>query len=287
VTTSRRGLWRWLAAGGCLAWCAAALTGSTSTAAATREPLRVLQMNLCDSGIAGCYTGRSVNEAAVVIGSDRPRVVTLNEVCRQDVTTLARALSDVSSGAVASLFEAARDRRTGGPYRCVNGQQYGIGLLVRLASPNHGYIRYSGVYPSQDPRDPEERAWLCLNAVTQFYACTTHLDSKSTTVALAQCRYLLDTAIPTARGQGGYQPTVLGGDLNLRQASAPDVRSCIPAGYIHAGDGGEQQIVATDDFTVDARLPMGMKGTTDHPSLLVTLVPGRPGSMRCRSGPVH
>ena len=275
MTTSRRVLWRWVAAGGCLVLCAAVLTGSTLTAATTREPLRVLQMNLCDSGIAGCYTGRSVDAAAVVIRSDRPSVVTLNEVCRQDVTTLARALSDVGGGSVVSLFEAAGDRHTGGPWRCVNGQQYGIGLLVRIPSPYHGYVRYSGVYPHQDPRDPEERAWLCLNAVTQFYACTTHLDSHSSAVALAQCQYLLNTAIPAVRAQGGYQPTVLGGDLNLQQGHTPDVRSCVPADYIHAGDGGDQQVMATDDFTVSARRPMGMNGTTDHPSLLVTLVPGR------------
>jgi hypothetical protein len=264
-----------MAAGGCLVWCTAALTASTTTAAATREPLRVLQMNLCDSGIAACYTGRSVHAASVVIRSDRPSVVTLNEVCRQGVTTLARALSDAGSGTVVSLFEAARDRRTGGPFRCINGQQYGIGLLVRVPSPYHGYVRYSGVYPRQDPDDPEERAWLCLNAVTLFYACTTHLDSKSTTVALAQCRYLLRTAIPVMRGQGGYQPTVLGGDLNLRQGHAPDVHSCVPAGYIHTGDGGKQQVIATEDFAVGARWRMGMNGTTDHPSLLVTLVPDR------------
>jgi hypothetical protein len=275
VTTWRRGLWRWVAAGGCLVWCTAALTASTTTAAAAREPLRVLQMNLCDSGIAGCYTGRSVSEASLVIRSDRPGVVTLNEVCRQDVTTLARVLSDLGSGAVVSIFEAARDRRTGGPFRCVNGQQYGIGLLVRVPSLYRGYVRYSGVYPLQDPGDPEERAWLCLNAVTQFYACTTHVDNESPIVALAQCRYLLKTAIPAVRVHGGYQPTVLGGDLNLPQGRVPDVRSCVPAGYIHAGDGGEQQVVATDDFTVGARQRVGMRGTTDHPSLLVTLVPGR------------
>jgi Endonuclease/Exonuclease/phosphatase family len=274
VTTSRRGLWRWLAAAGCLVWCTAALTGST-VASATHEPLRVLQMNLCDSGIAACYTGRSVNEASAVIRADRPRVVTLNEVCRQDLTTLARALSDIGSGAVVSLFEAARDRRTGGPFQCVNGEEYGIGLLARIPASYHGYVRSSGLYPRQNPGDPEKRAWLCLNAVTQFYACTTHLDSKSPTVALAQCRYLLETAIAAVRTKGGYQPTVLGGDLNLGQGNAPDVRSCVPAGYVHAGDGGEQQVIATNDFTVGGRRTVSMNGTTDHPSLLVTLVPGR------------
>jgi len=275
MTKSRRGLRRWVAAGGCLVWGVAALAGSSSSVAATGQPLRVLQMNLCDSGIAGCYTGRSVDEAAVVIRADRPHVVTLNEVCRPDVTTLAKALSDVGGGGVVSLFQAARDRRGGGPFRCVNGQEYGIGLLVRIPSPEHGYAGYRGVYPRQDPRDPEERAWLCVNAVTHFVACTTHLDSKSTAVALAQCRYLLDTAIPAIPARDGHPPTVLGGDLNLRQGHAPDVRSCVPAGYVHAGDGGEQQVMATNDFAVSTRESIGMNGTTDHPSLLVTLVPGR------------
>jgi hypothetical protein len=250
------------------------LAGSTP-AAATREPLRVLQMNLCDSGIAGCYSGRSMHEASLVIRSERPDVVTLNEVCGQDVTTLARVLSDVGSGTAVSLFEPARDRRTGGPFRCVNGQQYGIGLLVRMSPPYHGYVRYSGVYPRQNPADPEDRVWLCLNTATRFYACTTHLDSHSTTVALAQCRYLLETAIPDVRLRGGYQPTVLAGDLNLRNGHAPDVRSCLPAGYLHAGDGGEQQVMATGDFTIGAHRAMSMNGTTDHPSLFVTLIPGR------------
>ena len=68
-----------------------------------------------------------------------------------------------------------------------------------MPSPYHGYVRYSGVYPRQYLGDPEERAWLCLDAVTRFYVCTTHLDSKSSSVALAQCRYLLETAIPDVR----------------------------------------------------------------------------------------
>ena len=38
---------------------------------------------------------------------------------------------------------------------------------------------------------------------------------------------------------------------------------------------GDRLNLAGVDFTVTARRPMGMNGTTDHPSLLVTLVPGR------------
>ena len=53
--------------------------------------MSVLQMNLCNSGWAGCYTGRSVREAAAVIRAERPDVVTLNEICRDDLVAAGRA----------------------------------------------------------------------------------------------------------------------------------------------------------------------------------------------------
>jgi hypothetical protein len=252
----------------------ALLTGPAETGKVVRRPFRVLQMNLCDSGIASCYTGRSVTEAAMVIRAGAPDVVTLNEVCQGDVGALARTMTDVHPSGTVSAFKAVADRRTGGATRCRNGQPYGIGLLVHL-SPDHGHTTYGGIYPIQDTGDPEERAWLCVNAIADFYACTTHLASTSGTVALAQCGYLLGTAIPSVRGQGGYEPTVLGGDLNLRHGGSPDLRSCVPSGYLRADDGGVQQIMATTEFTVSSSISIDMNGTTDHPSLLVTLAVAR------------
>ena len=43
----------------------------------TREDggVRVLQMNLCDSGLARCYTGRSVSQASDVIRAEVPDAV--------------------------------------------------------------------------------------------------------------------------------------------------------------------------------------------------------------------
>jgi endonuclease/exonuclease/phosphatase family metal-dependent hydrolase len=269
---SYRGLRRSVAVVACLVCSAALLTGSPAAGGVTGTPLRVLQMNLCDSGIARCYTGRSVTEAAAVLRASAPDVVTLNEVCQDDVYALDRALADVyRGGTVVRAFRAAADRRTGGAVRCRNGQPYGIGLLVHITAPYDGYTTYGGIYPIQDTGDPEERVWLCLHAVARFYACTTHLASTSAAIALAQCGYLLREAIPAVRARGGYGPTVLGGDLNLTYGGAPDVRSCLPSGYPRTDDGGVQQIVATADFTVDSSRSIGMDGATDHPSLLVTL----------------
>jgi endonuclease/exonuclease/phosphatase family metal-dependent hydrolase len=232
-------------------------------------------MNLCDSGLAGCYTGRSAREAAAVIRAVTPDLVTVNEVCRDDLATLQQALADGASAGVVSgvvsAFLPALDRRTGGAFRCRNGQPYGIGLIVRQPPGSPPSRSTSGVYPTQDRGDPEERVWLCLDE-TSVVVCTTHLANTSVTVARAQCSYLLNTAIPAARARNAATPVILGADLNLRAGSA-DLRTCLPATDRRADDGGVQEVVATPEFAVASRRSIGMQATTDHPGLLVTLTP--------------
>ncbi len=257
---------------------AVALSGGSSATPGPAGPttLRVLQMNLCNSGQAGCYTGRSVARAGAVIRAEAPGLVTLNEVCRDDVAALERVLAEARpGGTVLSAFAAARHGRTGEPYRCLTGQPYGVGLLVSVPAPYRGHTVHSGIYPMQDPVDPEHRAWLCVAVTGAFHACTTHLAYTSAFLALDQCAHLLGTAIPALHRQAGYQPTVLGGDLNLRPGGSPDVRACLPRGYLRAGDGAVQQVVATTDFVVGGRRSIGMAGTTDHASFLVTLTTAR------------
>jgi hypothetical protein len=122
----------------------------------------------------------------------------------------------------------------------------------------------------QDPGDPEQRVWLCLHAVADLYACTTHLANTIGTLALAQCDYLLHTVVPALRRQAGQDPVVLGADLNLISGGSPDARSCL-TGYRHADDGARQYVVATAHFRVRSSRSIDMHGTTDHPGLLVDL----------------
>jgi endonuclease/exonuclease/phosphatase family metal-dependent hydrolase len=237
--------------------------------------VRVLQLNLCDSGIAACYTGRSVTEAAAVIRAEAPDLVTLNEVCQDDVSILQRALG----GTAVSAFQAARDRRTGNAYRCRNGRQYGIGVVSRWPSVP-GSSAGAGIYPTQDGEDPEERAWLCLDvaAVPAVAVCTTHLAYTKREVAAAQCRYLFGTVVARLRAQDGAAPLVVGGDLNLGSGDSPDLRACLPAGSALVDDGGEQHVVATPEYVVESSRTIDLHDTTDHPGLLVRLVArtGRP-----------
>jgi hypothetical protein len=250
----------------------AAELGAIATSLPSRYPFWVLQLNLCNSGFAGCYQGgQSIPEAATVIQNNAPDVVTLNEICENDVPQLASTLANVYSGStVVWAFKAAVDRRTGGPYKCKNGQSYGIGLLAHI--PGYaGHSTSSGIYASQDTSSNEERAWLCLNATGNYYACTTHLASTSGSVALNQCKYLMNTAIPSVRASGGgYRPTVMGGDLNLRYGGFPDAQSCVPSGYFRKGDGGVQHIMATTDFTFSSSKKISMT-YTDHVGWFVAL----------------
>lgn len=272
---------------GCLVACAA--TASAPTTAGTSAPrpnpgppasVRLLQMNLCNSGIAGCYTGRSTAEAAAVIRTEVPDLVTLNEVCEDDVPVLERALADVAPGGTAvSAFQPHRDGRTGAPYRCRNGRLYGLGVVSRWPTVP-GSAGDRGVYPAQDPDDPEQRAWLCLDvgavgegAGPAVAVCTTHLAYTRREVARAQCEHLFGVVVAGLRAREGAVPVVVGGDLNLGSGADPDLKACLPAGSALVDDGGAQHVVGTPEFTVDGSRTIALR-ETDHPGLLVTLTLG-------------
>lgn len=252
-----------------VACCTAAGIGAVAAARASHRPaahatLRVLQMNLCNSGIAGCYTGRSVARAAEIIRSERPDLVTLNEICQADVATLEQAMP---AGPVVTAFRPAVDGRTSAAVHCRNGEEYGIGLLARTRLRA---TTYGGEYPMQDSDDVEHRVWLCIR--TDRYVCTTHLDSVTPSVAYQQCSFLLRLALPHLLAEHGRESVVLAGDLNLETGHGPDPRTCIPTGYAHADDDARQHVVATD-YRIASSRTIDMRGTTDHPALLVDLAP--------------
>jgi hypothetical protein len=245
--------------------CAAAslvgLAGLAGSAAAAPQQVRVLQLNLCNSGRAGCYTGRSVAQAAVVIRATAPDVVTLNEICENDVADLALTLAEARpGGTIATGFQAAHNDLADEPVRCNNGRDFGIGLLVHVRQPRGNPLREGGIYPMQFARD-EYRAWLCLRPSAEFAACTTHLPDGAATTALAECVYLFGTLIPAM----GARTAVVGADLNL---GADDARECHPPGYVLVADRIVQYVLATADLRLDAVRIIDMRGATDHPGLL-------------------
>ncbi|MEE3922734.1 hypothetical protein V2I01_43265 [Micromonospora sp. BRA006-A] len=176
----------------------------------------MLQMNLCNSGRAGCYTGRAVPRAADVIAAEAPDVVTLNEICRDDGEAGATLRAARAGGTVVSAFQAAGDRPPAVPPRCNNGEPYGIGLLTRFVGRDARSSVHRGTYPAQDLADPEERVWLCVRG-DGLHACTTHLANTSGRVALAQC-----AGSCSARGAGDP------GGAGARRRSSAVTSTCAP-----------------------------------------------------------
>lgn len=230
--------------------------------ASAATTVKVLQLNICHSGVAGCYTGAEpvLAKAAAVISSTRPQVLSVNEACEGDVARLQAAMGDS-----VAVFVAAQ-RRDGTPVTCTNGQRYGNILLV--VSAVAGGPPASGRYATQDDGN-EMRVWACLPAGA-LSACTTHLSARSGTVALAQCQDLM----ARAAGYAASGPAVVAGDLNLRYQGSPDAQSCNRTGFYRKGDGDVQHVFATTNLAFVSGTKIDMAGTTDHPGWLVTVTMG-------------
>jgi endonuclease/exonuclease/phosphatase family metal-dependent hydrolase len=229
----------------------------------------VAQMNLCNSGMAinSCYSfGKAVDEAVEKIHRYSPDLVTLQEICRDDLYApggwgkLARAMADRHGSRHISVdFAPAWNRYTNEGYRCVNGQQFGVGLI------HHGNGRdlHHGWYASQDPSD-EMRVWTCATVIARrLTGCTTHL-SIDADVALRQCREL--ASILTS---SWVMPEVIvAGDFNLISKSGTrfNVQDCAAPNYDRRDDGALQHVFFTRNIQWVHGSYEGMKWT-DHPLL--------------------
>ncbi|HTE49942.1 MAG TPA: hypothetical protein VK698_03660 [Kofleriaceae bacterium] len=237
---------------------------------------RALQMNLCDSGYAGCYAdGQSIAEGYAVITDVLPDLVTLNEICEDDVSSqLFPAMAEAwPDDYVFWVFAPAGRRSSGGPVTCTDGQRYGIGILGHVPAASWTGFEFEGDRLSdQDPDQDEMRAWACAYAAGSHYGCVTHLANGNSDVAMLQCQQVMNPIVPQFWGaHGGALPTVVGGDLNLSFGGNPDVQDCVPPAWFRKGDDDVQHIMATDDFTFDSTelIPMSF---TDHDAWLVRLL---------------
>ncbi|KAF2417531.1 hypothetical protein EJ08DRAFT_654505 [Tothia fuscella] len=237
---------------------------------------KALQLNLCNSGFAGCYEGgKSIGEGGSAIRTLGPNVVTVNEICLGDVTKylqpdLAAAWpNDYTFFA----FQPAIDRRTNGAYKCKNGDQYGDVVIGRVGAAKWKvFTAHGGQYANQDSGN-EIRTFACAGATGDYSVCTTHLSSKDANIAFAQCKALNFDAVPyfnSLDGNAGH--TIIGGDLNLKYdtSSAVNVQKCVPNGYTRKGDGGVQHITFSNDFKFKSSSKISVL-YTDHPGWLVEM----------------
>ena len=204
-----------LASVGCVLALAGCSRSSDMGGAAARvgSSYTLMQMNLCLSGLAGCY-GRAaypavVEEALARIRQAHPDAVTVNEACRRDVALIARRTR--------YHLRFSRVIYRGGPLRCVRPGGRGLfgdAVLTEAAiesTDNQDFEAQAGI---------ERRRWLCVSTRAGVDVCTTHLNTRSTTEVAgndAQCAELAALLARRAAARG----VAFGGDVNRRDSCAP------------------------------------------------------------------
>jgi len=194
---------------------ASPLSAVSSSPAASGPSFSLLQMNLCLSGQAGCYSRtayRSVVEEAVAVIQERaPDAVTINEACRRDAAELARrtgyelSFADVDYGGV--------------PLPCI--APGGRGLFgIAVLTKDDARTSQEGAFTIRT--DPEERRWLCATTDVATTVCTAHLSTRHSPGERAdndvQCRELRQLLARRA----DLGTTFFGGDLNRQDSCAPE-----------------------------------------------------------------
>jgi hypothetical protein len=175
-------------------------------------PYSVLQMNLCLSGAAGCFSGteypKIIDETVARIQANDVTAVTLNEACSGDVAEIAERTG--------YHFRFATVIYSGAPFQCRNPGGRGVfgnAVLTKdavLTSEDAAFSAYNGV---------EERRWICVTTARAVDVCTSHLSTDgeaSDSTNTVQCGEL--AALLAER----ENPTVFAGDVNRRSSCAPD-----------------------------------------------------------------
>jgi endonuclease/exonuclease/phosphatase family metal-dependent hydrolase len=201
---------------------AVALTGcsrSSGTAAAVAAPrstgstYTLMQMNLCLSGLAGCY-GKvqypaGVQEALARIREAHPDAVTVNEACSSDLALIAHRTG--------YHLRFSRVIYHGGPLPCVHPGGRGLfgdAVLTKAAIESTD----SQAFGAQ--AGPERRQWLCVRTLAGVDVCTAHLASHETDEVAANAPQCAELRALLAR-RAAARTVIFGGDVNRRPSCAP------------------------------------------------------------------
>ena len=174
----------------------------------------LMQMNLCLSGLAGCYRKAAypavVQEAVARIREGRPDAVTVNEACRNDVAEIARRAGyHLRFSRVVYLDK---------PLQCVQPGGRGLfgdAVLTRAAiesADNQDFETQAG---------PERRRWLCVTTQVEVDVCTAHLNTRSSLEVSGNDAQCIELTTLLAR-RAAARTVAFGGDVNRRPSCAPD-----------------------------------------------------------------
>jgi endonuclease/exonuclease/phosphatase family metal-dependent hydrolase len=234
-------------------------TAAAAVPASGGSTYSLMQMNLCLSGVAGCYQKvqypAGVHEAIARIRDAQPDAVTLNEACSGDVATIARhAGYHWRFSTVIYNSKRLMCIRPGGR------GLFGDAVLTEAAvesSDSHAFDAQAG---------PEERRWLCVGTRAGVEVCTAHLASHESDEVAAIGPQCAELRTLLAR-RAATRTVIFGGDLNRRS-------SCAPGGFwtltdeSARQDPGSQHVYGTGALrSPSARIVPATH--TDHDVLLV------------------
>jgi hypothetical protein len=186
----------------------------------------LMQMNLCLSGLAGCYGKAAypavVEEAVARIREGGPDAVTFNEACRSDIARIARRTG--------YYLRFSRVIYRGERLRCVRPGGRGLfgdAVLTAAAiesTDSHAFEAQAGI---------ERRRWLCVTTRVDVDVCTAHLNTRTPVEVAGNDAQCIELAGLLAR-RAAARTVTFGGDVNRRD-------SCAPAGLWTRTDGFAEQ----------------------------------------------
>jgi endonuclease/exonuclease/phosphatase family metal-dependent hydrolase len=219
----------------------------------------LLQLNLCLSGLAGCYRKvdypAGVKDAADRIRATHPTAVTLNEACSGDAELIARETRYHMSFSPTGYY--------GSPLPCISPRGRGLfGDAVLTKTAVTGSV--TDAFRAQ--AGPERRAWLCVIPRGGVEVCTAHLASAEPAEVAANAPQCAELRALLARRALAHT-VIFGGDVNRRS-------SCAPPGFWTRTDRlaqqnpGSQQVYATRALRLISVHVLRARHT-DHDVLLV------------------
>ena len=172
-----------------------------------------MQMNLCLSGLAGCWAKAAypavVEEAVARIRKARPDAVTFNEACRSDIARIARRTGyHLRFSRVIYRGERLRCVRPGG--RGLFGEAVLTAAAIE-STDSREFEAQAGI---------ERRRWLCVTTRVDVDVCTAHLNTRSTVEVAGNDAQCVELAALLAR-RAAARTVTFGGDVNRRQLLRP------------------------------------------------------------------
>src|SRR3954451_5661049 len=158
-------------------------SASVTVPPASGSTYTLMQMNLCLSGLAGCYGKVAypavLEEAVARIRDAHPDAVTFHEACRSDMARIARRTG--------YHMRFSRVIYRGARLGCVRPRGRGLfgdAVLTEAAietTESQAFTAQAGI---------ERRRWLCVATGADVDVCTAHLNTRATTEVAgndAQC----------------------------------------------------------------------------------------------------